>query len=59
MSRILCRLCALESEKFVDIYESDDSNTEIEAKIVSCLQIWVSKTKSNFSIFRLWSKSKK
>lgn len=45
MSIMHCRLCALKSEKSVNIYASENSNMELDAKIASCLQIWVDKKK--------------
>lgn len=45
MNNTLCRLCALECEKYVYMYNEseENSNMELDTKIASCLQIWVSR----------------
>lgn len=39
---IYCRLCAMKVENFVNIYDKEGESINLAAKIVQCLQIWVS-----------------
>lgn len=39
---IYCRLCAMKVENFVNIYDEEGESINLAAKIVQCLQIWVS-----------------
>lgn len=41
---IYCRLCAMKVENFVNIYDKEGESINLAAKIVQCLQIWVSTT---------------